>query len=364
MKNKTFCEVAKAMMCDQDILPSLWVEASNIVFYVHNRCHHATLYEKTPEEVLTGEKSSERLDNGGDYALGEFDDFCRKEIIKREVIVSYNLQQNGVAERKKKTFSKASKAMMSDQDLLASLWEEDSSNVVYVHKRGPHAILDEKTLEEVFTSEKSDIKHLRIFRFCVFIHVPKEKGTKMEPSGIKGTFVGYNETSKAYQIYVLGQRQSDFSRDVTYDEDATFYRSREYHLDIDMDEHYAPHDADDPVSNSPCSYVKREEHDIPDDIFDQVDPVEPMGPRDAPPSKRRIDWLRETLHEAKKLAAPPGTFKESKKSQRYSGCVAHMSHIIDAEPSTYEEDVEQRVWKDAMMEEYQKQSRDQKGNLW
>ena len=30
-----------------------------------------------------------------------------------------------------------------------------------------------------------------------------------------------------------------------------------------------------------------------------------------------------------------------------------MKHIIDSEPSTYGEATEQQVWKDAMMEEYQ-----------
>ena len=30
-----------------------------------------------------------------------------------------------------------------------------------------------------------------------------------------------------------------------------------------------------------------------------------------------------------------------------------MTHIIDAEPSTYEETARLQVWKDAMMEEYQ-----------
>jgi len=31
--------------------------------------------------------------------------------------------------------------------------------------------------------------------------------------------VGYNETSKAYRIYVLGQREVEISHDVTFDED-------------------------------------------------------------------------------------------------------------------------------------------------
>jgi hypothetical protein len=84
------------------------------------------------------------------------------------------------------------------------LWEEASSTVVYVQNRIPHKILGNKTPKEVFTGKKPEISHLRIFGCLVFIHVPKEKRTKLEPSRKKGTFVGYNENSKAYKIYILG----------------------------------------------------------------------------------------------------------------------------------------------------------------
>ena len=97
----------------------------------------------------------------------------------------------------------------------------------------------------------------------------------MEPSGKKGIFVGYNETSKSYRIYVPGQRQIEVSRDVTFDEDATFLRS-ESHLDVETEEHEAPKDAKDPVPDSPHSDVQREEH--PDHVQDSVDPVELVGP--------------------------------------------------------------------------------------
>ena len=96
--------------------------------------------------------------------------------------------------------------MMCDQDLPASLWAEAVGTAVYVQNICHHAILDEKTLEEVFTGEKPNIRHLSIFGCTVYVHVLKEKRTKMEPSGKKGIFVGYNEKSKAYRIYVLGQR--------------------------------------------------------------------------------------------------------------------------------------------------------------
>jgi hypothetical protein len=49
----------------------------------------------------------------------------------------------------------------------------------------------------------------------------------MEPSRKKWFFVGYSENSKAYRIYIPGQRQIEVSRDVTFHEEAAFKKSRE-----------------------------------------------------------------------------------------------------------------------------------------
>ena len=76
-------------------------------------------------------------------------------------------------------------------------------------------------------------------------------------------------------------------------------------------------------------------------------------PRDVAIIKKRPAWLRDTLQDAKGHATPNGTFKERKKTQRFLSYMALMSHIIDSEPSSYEEATCQRVWRDAMIEEYQ-----------
>jgi hypothetical protein len=123
------------------------------------------------------------------------------------------------------------------------LWAEASSTAVYVQNRSPHKILGNKTPEEVFTRKKPKVGHLRIFGCPMYIHVPKEKRTKLDPSGKKGTFIGYSETSKAYKIYFPGQRQIEISRYVTFDEDEAFRRSRESHMDEDQEEQEAPKDA-------------------------------------------------------------------------------------------------------------------------
>ena len=50
----------------------------------------------------------------------------------------------------------------------------------------------------MFTREKLEVSHLKIFGCIVYIHIPREKRSKLDPLGKKGMFVGYSEQSKAY----------------------------------------------------------------------------------------------------------------------------------------------------------------------
>ena len=179
-----------------------------------------------------------RSDNGGEYTSDGFVDFCSEPGIKREFTVPYNSQQNGVAERKNRTIVSAVKAMIHDQGVLMFLWAEACSIAVYVQNRCPHRRLRDMTLEEAFTGEKPEIGHLRIFRCPVYVHVPRERRTKLDPSSRKGVFVDYGKSAKAYRIYIPGQRKIELSRDVTFEEDIAYRRSR--HAESDSDEQEAP----------------------------------------------------------------------------------------------------------------------------
>jgi hypothetical protein len=168
-----------------------------------------------------------RTDNGGEFESLQFEYFCKSIGIKRQLTMPYNPHQNGVVERKNMTICEATKEMMFDQDLPNSLWEEATSTTMYIQNMCSHDIFKDTTPEEVFSRIKPEVGNLRIFLCLVYIHVPKEKRTNMETSGNKGVFVGYSENSKVYMIYVLGQRQIEVRRDVTFHEEATFNKSRE-----------------------------------------------------------------------------------------------------------------------------------------
>ena len=70
------------------------------------------------------------------------------------------------------------------------LWAEATMTTMYVYNHNPHLVLDNKTLEEDFSGEKLELIHVRIFGFPVYIHIPKEKRTKIDHSRRKGIFVG------------------------------------------------------------------------------------------------------------------------------------------------------------------------------
>ena len=94
------------------------------------------------------------------------------------------------------------KTMTHDQDLPMHLWVEAARTTVYVQNRLSHNALEFKTLEEVYTEKKLEVSHIKIFGCLVYVHIPKEKITKLDPSSKKGIFVGYCEVSKALRIYI------------------------------------------------------------------------------------------------------------------------------------------------------------------
>jgi hypothetical protein len=51
--------------------------------------------------------------------------------------------------------------------------------------------------------------------------------------------------------------------------------------------------------------------------------------------------------------SPIGTFRQSKKPKRFTSYVALIKILVNAEPSTSEEEIKKKEWKEAMMEEYQ-----------
>jgi hypothetical protein len=69
--------------------------------------------------------------------------------------------------------------ILHDQDLPMFLWEHEYNTTVYVQKKSPHKIMEDKTVGEAFTGMRPKIGILRISGCPVYIHVSKDKRTNL-----------------------------------------------------------------------------------------------------------------------------------------------------------------------------------------
>lgn len=58
-----------------------------------------------------------RTDRGGEFTSGEFNQYCEKHGIHKELTAPYTPEQNGVAERKNRTIVEMSRSMLKSKGL-------------------------------------------------------------------------------------------------------------------------------------------------------------------------------------------------------------------------------------------------------
>jgi transposase InsO family protein len=296
---------------------------------------------KAEIENLTNKKiKTLRTDNGGEYTSKEFVAFCKSSRIRRELTVPHNPQQNGVAERKNRSIEETVKALLNDQDLSMFLWGEAAMTAIYVQNRNPHRILKDMTPEEAFSGKKPNVENLRIFGCQVYSHIPKDKRNKLEPSGKKGIFVGYSDSSKAYRIYIPDQHKIEVSRDVTFNERMAFRKSIEETIEEEEIEEL----------NEENTEGENNEKDQPDH---PMEICENANPDNMPKNKKRPAWLEATLQDAERIKVLEGTSRKTKRPKRFSSYAAYMTKLLDEKPTTFEEAAKKEQWKEAMAEEHQ-----------
>ncbi|GKF17331.1 putative ribonuclease H-like domain-containing protein, partial [Tanacetum coccineum] len=76
-----------------------------------------------------------RSDNGTEFKNQDFNQFCNLKGIKREYNNARTPQQNGVAERKKRTLIEAARTMLADSLLPIPFWTEAVNTACYVQNR-------------------------------------------------------------------------------------------------------------------------------------------------------------------------------------------------------------------------------------
>ena len=89
---------------------------------------------------------------------------------------------------------------------------------------------------EVWTGRKPNIEHLHTFGCTTFVHILKKKHSKLDSKTIKGLFLGYSDTSKAYRIYNTTSKRLIISRDVIFYEEKNEPQDTTTNLQEDLED--------------------------------------------------------------------------------------------------------------------------------
>ncbi|CAL2230473.1 unnamed protein product [Prunus armeniaca] len=114
------------------------------------------------------------------------------------------------------------KAMLHEKGLPYYLWAEAVHIAVYILNRCPTKALRDKTPFEAYSTRKPGIVHLKVFGSVCFVHKPEESRQKLDAKSTRGVFVGYATCEKGYRVFDPATRKLILSRDVVFDEGATW----------------------------------------------------------------------------------------------------------------------------------------------
>ncbi|MCO5601999.1 hypothetical protein L7F22_056126 [Adiantum nelumboides] len=123
---------------------------------------------------------------------------------------------------------------MSEKNMPPCYWAEAAFTAAYTMNRTPTAALYDMTPEEKFTGKKPNVSHFKVFGCIAYVHVPDELRRKLDPKAEKCDFIGYSVEEKGYKCYNLVTRQVRVSRDVVFDEMATWYADVKGYIGVDV----------------------------------------------------------------------------------------------------------------------------------
>lgn len=171
-------------------------------------------------------------DNGKEYINNNFNDFLKLNGIVHECTAPYTPQQNGRAERELRTIVESARSMLYGRDLPLILWAEAVNCAVYLLNRTPSSQTPNKSPYEIWTGEKPNLKHIRVFGSYGYVHVPDACRTKLEKKSHKMIMVGYENDN--YRMYDCISHKIKISRDVIFNEASAPAPKNSAVIDVDV----------------------------------------------------------------------------------------------------------------------------------
>lgn len=279
-----------------------------------------------------------RTDGGCEYSSKDFEEYCTNQGVLHEVTSRYTPQQNGISERRSRTFLDMARSMIRLKGLPKRLWTEAVITAVYILNRSPTKGLEDK--------DKPSVAHLRVFDSLTYSHVPDYKRKKLEDNSRLLTLVGYHPTV-AYRLLDPRNDKFENSRDIIVLEDKQW--------DWDRGEQVCSEDS---------TMLKEVLDSRPEAVDENSDEEEPAQQEADPnPQEEEIDSepkprpVAQALPRGQRLRQPP------RRQTDYDLAIdwevneerdlIHFAMIAESEPMGYLETLKEKEWKQTMIDELQ-----------
>ncbi|KAJ9566879.1 hypothetical protein OSB04_002845 [Centaurea solstitialis] len=128
-----------------------------------------------------------RSDRGGEYFSREFDAFCEENGIKHERTSPFTPQQNGLAERKNRTFVEMVNCMLNQSGLPTNLWGEALLTACHIHNRITSRVIPTSPYES-WKGRKPKIDYMKVWGCVAYYRTPDPKRSKLGDRAIKSIF--------------------------------------------------------------------------------------------------------------------------------------------------------------------------------
>ncbi|WVZ93228.1 hypothetical protein U9M48_039226 [Paspalum notatum var. saurae] len=159
-----------------------------------------------------------RTDRGGEFTSVEFSEYRATRGVRRQLTAPYSPQQNGVVERRNPSIVVMARCMLKSKGLPGR---------GSLHRRlHPQRIADEgacwPTPYEAWHGERPAVHFMRTFGCIAHVKNTRPHLNKLEDRSSRTIFVGYEPGSKAYRCYNPATARVVVSRDVIFDEEASW----------------------------------------------------------------------------------------------------------------------------------------------
>jgi transposase InsO family protein len=281
-----------------------------------------------------------KTDQGLEFMNDKLETLLRKKGIKHITSTPYTPEQNGVIERDNRTVMEAARSMIFTSKMDKKYWCEAINTAVYLLNRTTNKRLKSTTPYELWTGQKPNLSHIRIFGTEAWKKTEHFQRKKLDEKSKKRILVGY-EPNKSYRLLDPETGKIELSCSVIFNEKEIIskdYIFWEDHLEETRKQENDPQDTNSGI---------QETHEEPEE--GEVTEIEENGEGETPSTQKRKPYR--PRGERWKELPPPLTTRRRETSQAnlISSCL-----LLTGEPATPEEALsgkESTEWKKAMDEE-------------